>query len=75
MNNTHDVSDPLSSSGWFGEWLKIGSEPKDGTRFLAYYQGRVVDASWYCQVLCEHYPYSIRPTHWMPMPPPPNTKT
>ena len=48
-------------------WQPIGTEPKDGTYFLAYVDAHTVYvASWYCGVLTARYPYPIKPTHWRP---------
>ena len=63
----------------------MGTEPKDGTRFLCYVsENEIHSASWYCQKLCGSpggpwgYPNGIglhRAKYWMPIPqiPPANS--
>jgi hypothetical protein len=63
-------------------WRPIESAPKDGSEFLAYRRGAIATASrvprddcemWVfggCSAAVECWP-DIRPTHWMPLPPPP----
>ncbi len=68
-------------------WMPIETAPKDGTRILVYVcdSGRVTEA-WFCEDtgLWPHDdPYSEEyepcnvglPTHWQPLPPPPDLGT
>ena len=71
-----------------GEWRDISTAPKDGTRFLGTGGGlirRVEIVNYNERVGCwcaenitmddtDYEPEGYnRPTHWMPLPPPPNT--
>lgn len=54
-------------------WKEIGSAPRDGTECLVYDQGAFVAAyyessGWTATLPGDHF---LRPTHWMPLPPPP----
>ena len=58
-------------------WREMGSEPKDGSHFLAYVsEYEIHSASWYCGKLCGApgpygYPSGIgrnRVKYWMPIP-------
>ncbi len=63
-------------------WRPIETAPMDGTKFLAYRRGEVATAfrvpwnagtMWVFGVQCgseEHWP-NVKPTHWMPLPEPP----
>jgi len=68
------------------EWQPIERAPKDGTQILAYacgYTGHFYGvAEWALNGPGKIQPhqerwfwsYAIRPTHWMPLPAPPETK-
>ena len=69
---TQALSAPTGS-----EWREMGSEPKDGSHFLAYVsEYEIHSASWYCGKLCGTpgpygYPSGIgrnRVKYWMPIP-------
>jgi hypothetical protein len=64
------------------EWKPIETAPKDYTKFLAYRRGTIAEAScfvrddgemWAFGGISAHLDVSpdIKPTHWMPLPPPP----
>lgn len=63
------------------EWKTIDSAPKDGTRFLSY-DGKLKVVSWQKSDHNGFYffegPYyegrPTFPTHWMPLPPPPQAQ-
>ena len=66
-------------------WLGIESSPKDGTfvlvidseygdhsgAFVAQYSQHSFSGSW----LTSHTPHVVRPTHWMPLPTPPQEQS
>lgn len=64
------------------EWHPIDTAPKDGSSFLAWRRGVVATASLTPREDCEMWNFGgesgaaedipgIKPTHWMPLPPPP----
>lgn len=64
------------------EWQPIETAPKDGTEFLAWRRGMFAncyrvprdDCEMWCfggQSAAVEYRPSIKPSHWMPLPPPP----
>ena len=69
------------------DWQPIESAPRDGTQILAFARGQsgsaldvfygvaewAVDGPGKIQPHIEDWfwPYAIRPTHWQPLPPPP----
>lgn len=62
------------------DWEKIGTEPSDGTEFLAYRKGIISQCGWKPDksglMLGGQgwsYPEWDMPTHWMPLPTPPQT--
>jgi hypothetical protein len=62
-----------------GQWMPIETAPKDGTRFLAYFNHMCVEA-WYSQAW-EMFLNSkskvrnpINPSHWMPLPAAPGSQ-
>ena len=76
---------PVRSTGLFGTWSPWGTEPKDGTEFLAYRpDAGVMECEWKWAETGELEDMATLfanwgseditadpPTHWMPMPPPP----
>jgi hypothetical protein len=63
-------------------WMPIATAPKDGSEFLAYRRGAIATASRVPRDDCEMWVFGgysaavecwpdIKPTHWMPLPPPP----
>jgi hypothetical protein len=75
QNNTDMINKTSAAAG--SPWQLMGSEPKDGTRFLCYVSGdEIHSASWYCDKLCGTpgvfgYPHGIgrhRAKYWMPIP-------
>jgi hypothetical protein len=66
------------------EWQQIETAPKDGTAFLAYWLRRYPDGTRYEAITPyvvafyergRFWPYYLeddQPTHWMPLPEPPN---
>lgn len=61
-------------------WMPIESAPRDGTWFLAYwpvktFEDRIQTTQWlhhdYRFVDASDFLDDIQPTHWMPLPPPP----
>lgn len=72
------IAAPVAQQGW----LPIKSAPKDGTVFLGYRNGRIANASKVQRDDCEMWAFGnqsgdvslwpdILPTHWMPLPKPP----
>ena len=65
------------------EWQPIETAPKDKTDILVLSEGRVVEAYWegsrsrgYWDSFFQSYESeSLEPTHWMPLPAPPNKVT
>lgn len=69
------------------EWMPISTAPKDGTRILCFapdlgginYYGVARwaerDPDFPNTVAGWFWPFAIRPTHWMPLPPPPRTQS
>lgn len=61
-------------------WSDIETAPKDGTRFLAYvpiqnHRMVIAMAGDMGMILNESYlPMPYKPTHWMPLPPPPKAE-
>ena len=64
------------------DWQQIETAPKDGTRILLCWEGHPtlaahVELGWFGRagVFCNTYgkAFSGKPTHWMPLPPPPET--
>lgn len=68
------------------EWLPIESAPKNGAEILAFASGEFGDlfygvaqwaeanAAFTNSVAGWFWPFAIRPTHWMPLPPPPTSQ-
>jgi hypothetical protein len=70
------------------EWKPIESAPKDGTLILLYcpddepcivvgnyYRDEEMDGEWWLyadELLTDACPEGAKPTHWMPLPPPPD---
>jgi hypothetical protein len=56
------------------EWQPIETAPKDGTEFLAFQPGWELDFAWWDQArgmwMDRHGDQTV-PTHWIPLPPPP----
>jgi hypothetical protein len=68
------------------EWQPIEMAPKDGTAILAIIDGLhkntgepfIAAVAWYSEgfwAVSEEIEDSYQPTHWMPLPPPPNTQS
>lgn len=73
-----------------GGWRPIESAPKDGTAILLLYKGHAVEALWECvdsgdgesgkqpayrwSSEFDFFGYGTEPTHWMPLPEPPEGK-
>lgn len=69
------------------EWRDIASAPKGGTRFLAYEDGNYYALEWKQEMPsldkgywdpCDSGRYTVwppEPTHWRPLPPPPQALT
>lgn len=66
-------------------WQPIETAPKDGTKFLGYRRGEIATSYRTPRDDCEMWTFggasgsfefypNLRPTHWMPLPPPPATK-
>lgn len=64
------------------EWQPIETSPKDGTVILGYRCGKIASASRVPRDDCEMWAFGAlsadvagrpdaKPTHWMPLPPPP----
>lgn len=55
-------------------WQPIETSPKDGSRFLVYVKGYGPFTAHYCEEICvmTGIPLKADPTHWMPLPKPPN---
>jgi hypothetical protein len=54
------------------QWQDISTAPKDGTEFLCFYSGYCDIASMQCNFIRRVRDSVILwPTHWMPLPPPP----
>lgn len=64
------------------DWQPIETAPQDGTVFLGWRRGRVASCSRVPRSDCEAWTFGgesasvdcwpdIRPSHWMPLPPPP----
>ena len=67
----------LRSGDLFGVWKDIATAPKDGTRILCSYRGnRSFIARWRddFSVFMDDWESWRDATHWMPLPPSPNTK-
>jgi hypothetical protein len=65
------------------EWMPIDSAPRDGGDFLAYSASRkecgvayfIVTFTEFPSLICNNsYGESFNPTHWMPLPEPPEVK-
>ncbi len=84
---TESTPGALGSNEGLGAWLPIATAPRDGTRVLCVWAcawGQMVYEGW-CQGIGtardggdfwrSHslVPVSGRPTHWMPLPPPPQS--
>ena len=62
------------------DWQPIETAPKDGSSFLAWVGNWMTVAHWHRHQQClatngptyERYPADEMPTHWMPLPNPPN---
>lgn len=57
-------------------WMPIETAPRDGTLFLSWsedYGQCVGSMSHGCFDICGQEDIEYRPTHWMPLPPPPAT--
>ncbi len=61
-------------------WQPIETAPKDGTGILAYnpffgaYNTAYTDGEWPCGFSVGCGQWFPKPTHWMPLPPAPNTE-
>lgn len=57
-----------------GQWQDIESAPKGGTRVLVYtYAHNTIDMAWHDGERWNTETLLISPTHWMPLPNPPQT--
>ena len=65
------------------EWQPIETAPKDGSTFLVCVGNWMTVAHWHRQQQClatngrpiyARYPADELPTHWMPLPEPPNAR-
>lgn len=58
-------------------WLDISTAPRDGTQVLGWsqYNGKIyiISFSYGCWDIVGQEDIEYRPTHWLPLPPPPNT--
>jgi hypothetical protein len=60
-------------------WQSIETVPKDGTQFIGYFQNGEqhivgIDADGDCYREMDHHAQWAMPTHWMPLPAPPEAK-
>ena len=76
------ISDMLAAEQ---KWQPIETATKDGTKVLAFFQrSKSIRVAWYREFLLDGWlwayeadrnpdRWSDQPTHWMPLPPPPET--
>ena len=84
-NELRSLASRLAASPVPAGWLPIETAPKDGTEFLGYRHGRMATSHCVPRDDCEMWVFGnesgayecwpqVRPTHWMPLPSPPESK-
>ena len=75
LSDADYVSGLISAAGYAvgRDWQPISTAPKDGTRFIAWWQpcpqlpaGGWQECQWHGEAW--HHPFFSEPTHWMPPP-------
>ena len=59
------------------EWQPIETAPKDGEEFMVWDGARTTLAYWWSVGRCwwaRDFNEELKPTHWMPIPPPPGRR-
>ena len=75
----YDVAQALIAGGFLQRWQPIGTAPKDGTRVLVAHPAweAASTAQWYGDFWSVGYSvpqFKHQPTHWQPLPAPPEEK-
>jgi hypothetical protein len=76
--DVHEVLCPTCAKWWSDNpppaWQGIESAPKDGTTVLGYGDGRQGLYAHDCGSWVDYGGHAVNPTHWQPLPEPPETK-